>query len=94
MGSNAIHMSEAELARDIHSMVDLVQAGAEVVVERDSQPVAVLRATDSAREPGNRKLLESAAELLAELPAEGRDNPDELATSTASLGFWMLPRKS
>lgn len=93
MGSNAIHMSEAELARDIHSLVDLVRAGAEVVVERDSQPIAVLRSMDSALEPGDRKLLESAAELLAQLPAEARDDSDPLATSTPSLGFWMLPRK-
>jgi antitoxin (DNA-binding transcriptional repressor) of toxin-antitoxin stability system len=94
MGTNAIHMSEAELARDIHSLVNLVRAGAEVVVERDSQPIAVLRSLDSAVEPGNRELLESASELLKQSPAEARDDSGQLATSPTFLGFWMLPRKS
>jgi hypothetical protein len=89
MGTNAIHLSEAEVARDIRSLVDLVQAGAEVVVERDSQPIAVLRSMDSVLEPRNRELLESATELL-KLPAQPRDDSEELATSTPPLGFRML----
>ena len=93
MGTNAIHTSEAELARDIHSLVDLVRAGAEVVIERDSQPMAVLRSLDSAVEPGNCELLESASELLKQSPAEARDDSDQPATAATSLGFWMLPRK-
>jgi antitoxin (DNA-binding transcriptional repressor) of toxin-antitoxin stability system len=38
-----VHMSEAELARDIASVLDRVQSGAEIVIERNAQPVAVLR---------------------------------------------------
>ena len=37
-------MSEAELARDLHAVLDRVRQGDEVIVERDHQPVAVLRA--------------------------------------------------
>jgi antitoxin (DNA-binding transcriptional repressor) of toxin-antitoxin stability system len=36
-------MSEAELARDLHAVLEKVRQGAEVVVERNHQPVAVLR---------------------------------------------------
>lgn len=39
-----VHISEAELARDVRSVLARLQTGAEVVIERDSRPVAVLRA--------------------------------------------------
>lgn len=39
-----IHISEAEAASDFASLLARVRAGAEVVIERDSQPVAVVHA--------------------------------------------------
>jgi antitoxin (DNA-binding transcriptional repressor) of toxin-antitoxin stability system len=36
-------MSEAELARDLHSVLAKVQQGVEVVIEQDHRPVAVIR---------------------------------------------------
>jgi antitoxin (DNA-binding transcriptional repressor) of toxin-antitoxin stability system len=39
-----VHMSEAELARDLHAVLEKVRQGVEVIVERDDQPLAVLRA--------------------------------------------------
>ena len=38
-----IHMTEAELARDLHETLARVQQGLEVVVEQGRQPVAVIR---------------------------------------------------
>jgi hypothetical protein len=38
-----IHMTEAELARDLHAVLERVREGAEVVVEENNQPVAVIR---------------------------------------------------
>jgi antitoxin (DNA-binding transcriptional repressor) of toxin-antitoxin stability system len=38
-----LHITEAELARDLHAVLEKVRSGAEVVVEQDHQPVAVLR---------------------------------------------------
>jgi antitoxin (DNA-binding transcriptional repressor) of toxin-antitoxin stability system len=38
-----VHMSEAELARDLHAVLERVRQGTEVIVERDHQPLAVLR---------------------------------------------------
>ena len=38
-----LHISEAELARDLPAVLEKVRRGQEVVVERDAQPVAVIR---------------------------------------------------
>ena len=55
------HISEAELARDITSVLDRVASGTEVVIERNAQPVAVLRPV----QPRRRKLSEIVASLSA-----------------------------
>jgi hypothetical protein len=39
-----LHVTEAELARDLHAVLEKVQLGIEVVIERDSRPLAVLKA--------------------------------------------------
>ena len=44
-----LHMTEVEVARDLHAVLEKVRQGAEVVVERDAQPVAVIRAAAPAR---------------------------------------------
>ncbi len=54
-----LHMTEAELARDLHAVLDRVQSGAEIVIERNAQPVAVLRPAQLKR----RKLSEIVASL-------------------------------
>ena len=38
-----VHMTESEVARDLHAVLDKVQQGIEVVVEQDHRPVAVIR---------------------------------------------------
>ena len=38
-----VHMSEAEVARDLHAVLDKVQRGVEVVVEQYHRPVAIIR---------------------------------------------------
>lgn len=55
MAQPVIHISEAEAASDLASLLARVRAGAEVVIEHDSQPIAVLRAA----EPPVRLLSES-----------------------------------
>lgn len=60
-----LHITETELARDLSSVLDRVQAGAEIVIERDAKPVAVLRAA----EPRRRKLSEIASSLSGESTA-------------------------
>ncbi len=58
MGKNVIHVSEAEAASDFATLLNRVTAGAEVIIERDSRPVAVVR---SAEPPRGRLLSESIA---------------------------------
>jgi antitoxin (DNA-binding transcriptional repressor) of toxin-antitoxin stability system len=55
-----LHMSEAEVARNFAAVLEKVRQGAEVVVEQNHQPVAVLRAAD----PPRRKV----SEVLALMP--------------------------
>jgi antitoxin (DNA-binding transcriptional repressor) of toxin-antitoxin stability system len=38
-----LHISEGDLARDVRSILKRVETGGEVIVERDAQPVAVIR---------------------------------------------------
>jgi prevent-host-death family protein len=54
-----VHITEAELARDVAAVLDRVQSGTEIVIERNAQPVAVLRPA----EPRRRKLSEIMASL-------------------------------
>jgi antitoxin (DNA-binding transcriptional repressor) of toxin-antitoxin stability system len=39
-----VHVTEAELARDVRAVLEKVRQGIEVVIEQDSRPVAVLKA--------------------------------------------------
>jgi hypothetical protein len=43
------HISENELARDLHSVLDQVERGAEIVVERGSKPIATMTSVISGR---------------------------------------------
>jgi antitoxin (DNA-binding transcriptional repressor) of toxin-antitoxin stability system len=51
VGVGTLRITEAELARDIHAILAKVQRGAEVVVEQDHRPVAVLRPLDRSGRP-------------------------------------------
>ena len=39
-----VHITEAELVRDVRAVLEKVQQGAEVIVEIDARPVAVIKA--------------------------------------------------
>jgi len=67
-----LHLTEAELARDIQSVMEKVQQGLEVVVERDNQPIALLRAVA----PPRRTISECIA--LAEQREKDRGYPVRL----------------
>lgn len=60
MATTTIHMSEAEVARDLHAVLAKVQQGVEIVIEQNHRPVAVIKASAAAGGPG-RKLSESIA---------------------------------
>ncbi len=50
-GMATVHMSEAEVARDLHAVLAKVQQGIEIVIEQDHRPVAVLRAQSRSGRP-------------------------------------------
>lgn len=60
-GMKSLHISEADLAKDVRSILQRVETGAEVVIERDAHPVAVIRPA----EPVRRKI----SECIALIPA-------------------------
>ena len=68
MAKNVIHLSDAEAARDFASVLERVREGAEIVIEHNAQPVAVVKAADNG--PG-RLLSESIALAKAHAKALG-----------------------
>jgi antitoxin (DNA-binding transcriptional repressor) of toxin-antitoxin stability system len=58
-----VRMTEAEVARDLHTVLEKVRQGVEVVIEQDSRPVAVIKAPVVK----GRKL----SEIIAALDASG-----------------------
>ena len=62
-----IHVSEAEAARDFVALMDRVRAGAEVVIESESHPVAML----TPMRPAGRKISEAIALLKKREEATG-----------------------
>ena len=54
-------MTEAEAAQDFHAVLERVREGAEVVIEQDRRPVAVIRMPA----PAGRMISEAIADLKA-----------------------------
>jgi antitoxin (DNA-binding transcriptional repressor) of toxin-antitoxin stability system len=65
MDPRIVHISEAELVKDVRSILQCVETGAEVIIERDMRPVAILRAAV----PVRRKISECIALLSADSTA-------------------------
>jgi antitoxin (DNA-binding transcriptional repressor) of toxin-antitoxin stability system len=59
------HISEAEAAREFAGLMARVRAGAEIVIENDARPVAVLRSPN----PPRRTIEECIALLSPDSPA-------------------------
>lgn len=79
MAKHVIHVSDAEAASDFASLLERVSAGAEVIIERDSRPVAVVRA---AEKRAGRLLSEAIA--LAEAHAKVRGTEPTLDAEFAA----------
>jgi antitoxin (DNA-binding transcriptional repressor) of toxin-antitoxin stability system len=58
-------MTEADVARDLREVLDKVQQGIEVVIERDHRPVAVIKPSTPVGRP--------ISEVIADLKARGSD---------------------
>ena len=62
MAKTVIHVSKADAESNFAALLERVSQGAEVVIESDARPVAVLRSADS--QPG--RLLSESIGLLSE----------------------------
>jgi antitoxin (DNA-binding transcriptional repressor) of toxin-antitoxin stability system len=49
MPKHVVHISESEAASDFSLVMTRVREGAEVIIERDAKPVAVVRPPEAAR---------------------------------------------
>lgn len=70
-----VRITEAELARDLHGVLEKVRQGVEVIVEQDHRPVAVIRTPPS---PGRTiseciALAKAHEEHLGEVPTPDPD---------------------
>src|SRR5260370_35851701 len=66
-----LRITEAELAGDLHAVLEKVRQGVKVVVEQDYRPMAVLRASEAPRR--------RVSEVLALMPKD--------STATMDAGF-------
>ena len=60
---STVRITETELARDVHAVLEKVQNGVEVVIEQDHRPVAVIRSPKRSGRP--------IAECIASAKASG-----------------------
>ena len=42
-----VHMSEAEVAGDLHAVLAKVQQGVEIIIEQNQRPVAILKSSET-----------------------------------------------
>jgi antitoxin (DNA-binding transcriptional repressor) of toxin-antitoxin stability system len=61
-GMEPLHISEGDLAKDLLGVLRRVETGTEIIIERDAQPVAVIRPVEAVR----RKM----SECIALMPAD------------------------
>ncbi len=70
MEPQVLHITEADLVRDARAILQRVETGAEIIIERNAQPVAILRSAV----PPRRRISECIA-LLSDDPSAAID-PD------------------
>jgi prevent-host-death family protein len=61
-GMEPLHISELDLAKDLQAVLRRVETGTEIIIERNAQPVAVIRPVETVR----RKI----SECIALMPAD------------------------
>jgi antitoxin (DNA-binding transcriptional repressor) of toxin-antitoxin stability system len=66
-----VHMTEAELARDLHAVLEKVRQGAEVIIEQDHRPVAVIKTP-----PGPGRMLSECIALAEAHDSTATLDPD------------------
>ena len=89
--TGTVHITEAELARDLHAILAKVQQGAEVVVEQDHRPVAVLRHPNRSGQLNSDLLREARQRTTVTLDEDlGKDLEEIIAIQRQP---WDLPSR-
>jgi antitoxin (DNA-binding transcriptional repressor) of toxin-antitoxin stability system len=93
MGIRVIHVSEAEAAGNFGSLLEQVRAGAEVVIEHDDRPVAVVRAAEPRRRTISEciALAEAHAKELGYEPTLDPDFAADMAEILSNRKPWNPP---
>lgn len=79
MAKDVIHITDTEAASDFGALLDRVGAGAEVIIERDSRPVALVRPAETPRLLSESiALAEAHAKELGYAPVMDADFADDL----------------
>lgn len=93
MGTRVIHISEADAAGNFASLLEQVRAGAEVVIEHDDRPVAVVRAAEPVRRTISEciALAEAHAKELGYEPTLDPDFAADMAVSISDRKPWNPP---
>jgi prevent-host-death family protein len=79
MSTRVIHISDSDAAANFGSLLERVRAGEEVVIERDAQPVAVLRSATPEPSP-DQSLDRVFASIIRDIPdADWRQVPADLS---------------
>jgi antitoxin (DNA-binding transcriptional repressor) of toxin-antitoxin stability system len=66
-----VHITEAELAQDVHAVLAKVREGVEVIVEQDERPVATIRAPFLKRRLLSESIAIAEARRTNAIPDEG-----------------------
>jgi antitoxin (DNA-binding transcriptional repressor) of toxin-antitoxin stability system len=82
-----LHISESDLAKDVRSILQRVETGTEVIIERDAHPVAVIRPA----EPVRRKISECIA--LMPVGSTATIDPDFAGDVEAAIAAHREPLK-
>lgn len=88
MASRVLHITEADLVRDVPGMLLRAQTGTEIIIERNAQPIAVLRAAI----PEPRKISECVAMLPED--SSGTIDPDFARDVDAAINAHQDPLES
>jgi antitoxin (DNA-binding transcriptional repressor) of toxin-antitoxin stability system len=80
-----LHISERDLAKDLSSVLKRVETGAEIIIERDARPLAVIRPAD----PVRRKISECIA--LMPLDSTATIDPDFAKDVEAAIAAHREP---
>jgi antitoxin (DNA-binding transcriptional repressor) of toxin-antitoxin stability system len=93
MAREVIHISDSEAASDFASLLDRVRKGAEIVIEHDARPIAVLHSADPMRRTISDciALAKAHEEETGKAPVLDADFAEDVEKITSNRKPWNAP---